>query len=360
MNSNNDFLRYSCQIQLPDFSEAKQKLLQQSKVLIVGAGGLGCPASQYLAAAGVGTITIADFDTISIGNLHRQILYSPNEVGEKKAEVACRKLQEQNPQIQLNPFEEKITSENVMRMVSSHDIIIDGSDNFETRYLINDACVLSGKPLVYGAIYQYEGQVAIWNVLNEDGSRSPNYRDVFPEVNAALIPNCAEGGVIPTLAGIIGCMQANEAIKLITQTGEPLAGKMLLLAAQTLQSRIISTGVVSKVIITQLTETIPVALISPEKLQAHLDVEIYELIDVRSPEERAAFHIGGKHIPVAELDRSYTNINPKKPVVFYCASGKRSAEAVKIFRKYFPDATAFSLDGGTKGWKEMLANAEVQ
>ena len=359
MNLTNELLRYSCQMQLPDFGEAKQHILQQSKVLIVGAGGLGCPASQYLAAAGVGTITIADFDIVSLGNLHRQILYSPEEVGEKKADVACRKLQQQNPQIQLIPFAEKITSENVMSIVSSHDIVIDGSDNFETRYLINDACVLTGIPLVYGAIYQYEGQVAVWNVMNDDGSRSPNYRDVFPEVNAALIPNCAEGGVIPTLAGIIGCMQANEAIKLITQTGEPLEGKMLLLDAQTLQSRIISTGVASKVIITHIAETIPVSIISPEKLEAHLEVGTYELIDVRSTEERMEFHIGGKHIPVTELDTSYRIINTEKPVVFYCGAGKRSAEAVKIFRKYFPDAITFSLDGGMKAWKEKLANGEL-
>jgi adenylyltransferase/sulfurtransferase len=168
MNANNDLLRYSCQMQLPDFGEVKQQLLQQSKVLIVGAGGLGCPAAQYLAATGVGTITIADFDTVSLGNLHRQILYSPNEVGEKKpkwhAENCKSKIRRFN-----SILSRKITSDNVLSMVSWYDIIIDSSDNFETRYLINDACVLSGKPLVYGAIYQYEGQVAIWNVLNKDG-----------------------------------------------------------------------------------------------------------------------------------------------------------------------------------------------
>lgn len=359
MNSTHDLLRYSCQIQLPDFGEEKQQLLQQSKILIVGAGGLGCPAAQYLAASGVGKITIADFDTISIGNLHRQILYSPDEVGLKKAEVACKKLQRQNPQVQIMPFIEKITADNVMEVVNDHDVMIDGSDNFETRYLVNDACVLLNKPLVYGAIYQYEGQVAVWNALNEDGSRSPNYRDIFPEVNAALIPNCAEGGVIPTLAGIIGCMQANEAIKLITQTGEPLIGKMLLLDALTLQTHMIRTGAASKVVITRLPETISVPIISFEELQAHLDDGTYELIDVRSPEERMKFDIGGRHIPVMDIDKNYREITTEKPVVFYCASGKRSAEAVKIFRNYFPDAVVFSLDGGTKTWKEKLAEQET-
>jgi adenylyltransferase/sulfurtransferase len=271
-----------------------------------------------------------------------------------KAEIACKKLNQQNPLIQLIPITEKITSENVMRLISSHDLVIDGSDNFETRYLLSDACVLQDKPLVYGAIYQYEGQVAVWNVLNEDGTRSTNYRDVFPEVDAALIPNCAEGGVIPTLAGIIGCMQANEAIKLITQTGEPLAGKMLLLDAQSLQIRIISTGTVSKVRINRLTETASAPVISIEELKEHLDDDTYELIDVRSAEERNVFHIGGKHLPITTLENALNTIQRKQPVVFYCASGKRSAEAVKIFKRYFPDSAAFSLHGGMKFWQERM------
>ncbi|MBK9730827.1 MAG: HesA/MoeB/ThiF family protein [Chitinophagaceae bacterium] len=354
MNSLLESLRYSCQMQLPDFGEAKQQLLKQSKVLMIGAGGLGCPAAQYLAATGVGTITIADFDTVSIGNLHRQILFTPEEVGLNKAIVACKKLQVQNPYILLNPVAEKITASNVLQVIGDHDVVVDGTDNFETRYLINDACVLLGKPLVYGAIYQYEGQVAVWNFQNEGGTRSPNYRDIFPEVNAALIPNCAEGGVIPTLAGIIGCMQANEAIKLITKTGEVLAGKMLMLNAQTLQSRIISIGLTSTVSITQLAETIPVALIAVEELMEHLNDGKFELIDVRSIEERNAFDIGGKHFPIAELDNLIQNISRDKPVVFYCASGKRSTEAVKMFNRNFPEVNAYSLDGGMKAWKEKV------
>ena len=235
-----DFSRYSCQMALPQFGETKQKLLQNGKVLIVGAGGLGCPAAQYLAASGVGTIAIADFDTISISNLHRQILYSTDDIGLKKVEIACRKLQQQNPLVTLIPLDVKITSENVMEIIQPYDIIADGTDNFDTKYLLNDACVLADKPLVYGAIYQYEGQVAIWNVLNEDGTRSFNYRDLFPRFDAVQIPNCAEGGVIPTLAGIIGCMQANEIIKYLSQTGSLLAGKLLIFDALSMQSRIIN------------------------------------------------------------------------------------------------------------------------
>jgi molybdopterin/thiamine biosynthesis adenylyltransferase/rhodanese-related sulfurtransferase len=355
MDFDQDLLRYSCQMQLPGFGEAKQALLKQSKVLLVGAGGLGCPAAQYLASAGVGMITIADFDTISVSNLHRQVLYNPGEAGLKKAEVAAAKLRLQNPQIAIHSFSEKITVENVMTFISIHDVIIDGTDNFETRYLLNDACVLAGKPLVYGAIYQYEGQLAVWNVPNDDGTSSPNYRDVFPEVDASMIPNCAEGGVIPTLAGIIGCMQANETIKLLTKSKDVLAGKMLLLDAQSMQSRILKTGTVSKVMISRLPDEKAAALISAATLQEHLEDNTYELIDVRSEDERNAFNIGGKHIPVGILLDAFKNVDTKKPIVFYCASGKRSEQAVKLLQQKFPATIAFSLEGGMKAWKEKIA-----
>jgi molybdopterin/thiamine biosynthesis adenylyltransferase len=226
-----DFLRYSCQIALPGFNETAQLRLQQAKVLIVGAGGLGCPAALYLASAGVGTLSIVDFDSVSISNLHRQILYTPSDVGLKKAIVAADKLQQQNPGIKVTGYDIKIISTNVLEILGQYDIVVDGTDNFDTRYLLNDACVLTGKPIVYGAIYQFEGQLAVWNVSNDDGSRGPNYRDLFPQVDATQIPNCADGGVIPTLAGIIGCMQANEVIKYITKTGDLLAGKVMVFDA---------------------------------------------------------------------------------------------------------------------------------
>jgi adenylyltransferase/sulfurtransferase len=246
-----------------------------------------------------------------------------------------------------------------MALVSIHDVIMDGTDNFETRYLLNDACVLAGKPLVYGAIYQYEGQLAVWNVRYDDGRFSPNYRDVFPEVNAALIPNCAEGGVIPTLAGIIGCMQANEAIKLLTNSKDVLAGKMLLVDAKSMQSRILKTGILSKVVISRLPEETPVALISAVTLLEHLEDNTYELIDVRSEEERNVFNIGGKHIPVGILQDTLENIDAKKPVVFYCASGKRSEQAVKMLQQKFPGAIAFSLEGGLKHGRKNIAAGTV-
>ena len=283
---NPDFLRYSCQIALPGFSEQAQRRLQNARVLVVGAGGLGCPAAQYLAAAGIGTLGIADFDTVSVSNLHRQILYDPADAGKKKAEVARDRLQKQNPGIRLVPHDVRITSQNVMDIITGYDIIVDGTDNFETRYLLNDAAVIRRKPLVYGAIYQYEGQVAVWNVVNEEGEKSPNYRDLFPSVDATQIPNCAEGGVIPTLAGIIGCMQANEVIKYITQTGDLLVGKILIFDAQTLQSRIIKIGDVTATNITRLTETVSMPVISVADVKKGLEGHLLELVDIRTQPER--------------------------------------------------------------------------
>lgn len=347
-----DLLRYSCQLVLPGFGEHAQAKLQQARVLIVGAGGLGCPAAQYLAATGVGTIGIADDDVISLGNLHRQILYTPAEKGLKKVMVACNKLQQQNPQVALVAHDLRITSRNVMAIISGYDVLVDCTDNFDTRYLLNDACVLRGIPVVYGAIYQYEGQVAVWNVLNEDGTSSPNYRDIFPHVDASQVPNCAEGGVIPTIAGIIGCMQANEVIKYITGAGELLSGKILILDAQTLQGRIIKTGAVTKTAITCLPQTEDIPVISVDVLKRELSNDIYVLVDVRNAGEREVYNIGGLHIPLAEITDNARYLESDKPVVFYCASGKRSAEAARTILKQYPSAVVYSLEGGMKAWME--------
>jgi adenylyltransferase/sulfurtransferase len=348
-----DFARYSCQIALPGFTESAQQLLQQAKVLIVGAGGLGCPAAQYLVAAGVGTLGIADFDTVSISNLHRQVLYTPQDAGLSKVLIACERLQKQNTGIKLVPHQVRITSDNVMDLLQQYDIVVDGTDNFETRYLLNDAAVLSGKPLVYGAIYQFEGQVAVWNVKNADGTVSPNYRDLFPEVDSTQVPNCAEGGVIPTLAGIIGCMQANEVIKYITKKGELLAGKILMLDAQTLQSRIIKIGAVSKISIKQLKPTDDTPLISATELKRGLEENRFELIDVRTERERDQHDIGGKHIPLIELEDYMDYFSGKEEKVFYCTTGKRSADAVKAIKQKYPDAKVFSLEGGLDTMKGL-------
>jgi molybdopterin/thiamine biosynthesis adenylyltransferase/rhodanese-related sulfurtransferase len=345
-----NFSRYSCQIALPGFNEVSQLLLQQAKVVIVGAGGLGCPAAQYLTAAGIGTLGIADFDTISISNLHRQILYTPADVGQKKSVMACQKLQLQNPDIRLVPHDVKITSDNVMDIIGQYDLIVDGTDSFETRYLLNDACVIAGKPVVYGAIYQFEGQAAVWNVSNANGTRSPNYRDLFPEVDATQIPNCADGGVIPTLAGIIGCIQANEVIKYITQTGELLAGKVMVFDALTLQSRIIKIGKTTKTNITALAKTVEVLTMSVSDVKKGLADHTLQLVDIRTDQERDEIDIGGIHFEADEIDENMAYLTNPTVKVLYCSTGKRSGEAVKQIKQKAPNAKVYSLEGGLQAW----------
>ena len=347
-----DATRYSCQVALPGFGQKGQQRLQQAKVLIVGAGGLGCPAAQYLAASGIGTLGIADNDTVSISNLHRQLLYTPADAGQLKVTVATERLRQQNPDIQIGAHPVKVTAANVMQLFEPYDIIVDGTDNFDTRYLLNDAAVMLGKPLVYGAIYQYEGQVAVWNILNKDGNYSPNYRDLFPQVDATQVPNCAEGGVIPMLAGIIGCMQANEVIKYISGTGELLAGKLLTLDVQTMQSRVIKMGQVTKTTITHLPETMEVDTMTVALVKAGLAAGTLQLVDIRGSEEHEDFNIGGKHIPAYKLERGISELDHSKDIVLYCTIGKRSADVVKKLKAIASPLNIYSLEGGIKAWLE--------
>ena len=334
--------RYSCQIALPGFSREVQQKLTDASVLIIGMGGLGCPAAQYLVAAGVGKVGIVDDDVVSVSNLHRQILYCEADAGKLKVDVAQNVLTAQNPHIKIIKHQTRVNNDNIRSLVNDYDVVLDCTDNFETRYLVNDACVLAGKTLVYGAIYQYEGQVAVWNAPLQDGKRSPNYRDLYPDVNSAAVPDCATGGVIPTIAGMIGCIQANEAIKYITGTGELLAGKLLTLDVQTMQSRIIKLGAASKVRITSLPVTVGVPEITIEELEKNR--EQYLLLDVRNADERAEYNIGGIHIPLPEI--STAEIDVTKPVVCYCASGKRSRVAVQILQQKYSQSTIYSLSGG--------------
>jgi len=347
-----ELLRYSCQMALPGFGKAAQEQLAHASVLIVGMGGLGCPAAQYLAAAGIGTIGIVDHDVVSIGNLHRQILYETGHIGQKKVDVAAIKLREQNPQVSIKSYAESMSSDNVMALLAEYDIILDCTDNFETKYLLNDACVLQHKPLIFAAIYQYEGQLAIWNLKNEDGTYTPNYRDLFPEVDAALVPNCAEGGVLPTLAGIMGCMQASEAIKYFTNRKEILRSKILLFDARSMESRIIKLGAQTSTLIKSIRTTEVVPIITIGALKDEIANGAFELLDVRKIEERNAYDIGGKHIPLNELTARHEELTFNGPLVIYCASGKRSAEAVKQLLKIYPEEKIFSLEGGIKAWKE--------
>ncbi|MFC4685348.1 ThiF family adenylyltransferase [Epilithonimonas pallida] len=343
----NPLERYHCQMALPGFGSSSQELLKNAKVLIVGMGGLGCPSAQYLASSGIGTIGLADDDTVSESNLHRQILYAPEDIGKSKVDVAAKKLQQQNPSVKIIPFNFRVTSENVMDLISEFDLIIEGTDNFETKCLLNDACVLTGKPLVYGAIYQYEGQVSIWNVIQKDDTYSPNYRDVFPNAEESQVPNCREGGVLPTLAGIVGCMQANEAIKYFTNPEDSLAGKLWMMNVLNGKTQIIKLRKTS-VQITGLPQSIET--ITFEQLMQEKDH--FEIIDVRTPQEHEQFNIGGMNIPVEELqDHSNYISDCSKSIVMYCLSGKRSAEVVKKIKNIFPEKEVFSLKDGIQKYK---------
>ena len=229
MLSKQELLRYSRQIILPELGLGGQQRLKEGSVLVIGAGGLGSPVLLYLTAAGIGRIGIVDFDVVDESNLQRQILYGQNDVGAAKAGKAKERLQEQNPGIIIETHDCMLTSANAMEIISRYALVIDGSDNLPTRYLVNDACVLTGKPLVYGAIFQFEGQVSVFNLPGEKGNRGPNYRDLFPEPPPPeMVPSCAEGGVLGVLPGIIGSMQANEAIKILAGIGTTLSGRLLI------------------------------------------------------------------------------------------------------------------------------------
>lgn len=345
-----DNARYSCQVALPDFGKEAQEKLRNAKVLIIGMGGLGCPAAQYLVSSGVGMVGLADFDAIGVSNLHRQILYAANEVGQKKVTVAAKKLQAQNPQVKIITHNIKVSDKNIEQLIADYDLVIDATDNFETHYLINDACVMAKKPIVHGAIYQYEGHVAVWNMQNEDGSYSPNYRDVFADVDPTLIPDCADGGVLPTIAGIIGTMQANEAIKVITQSKYVLKSKMLVFDAQTMQNRIINLSTSTKTNITSLPLSTTITTLSKTQLIDRLKENNLLLVDVRTEGEHSAFNIGGKNIPLDILEGHLSQLKDNKEIVFYCASGKRSALAAKSTKEKLPEVMVSSLEGGINNW----------
>lgn len=346
-----DLMRYSCQLSLSGFGKKAQEKLFKSKVLVVGVGGLGCPVSVYLTAAGVGAIGICDFDNVSLKNLHRQILYEEKDVGKSKVRVATKRLKKQNPSANIVGIIDKITSKNVLKIIEGYDIIVDCTDNFGTRYLLNDACVILKKPLVYGAIFQFEGQVSLLNVRNSNGTYSANYRDIFPSADDVSVPNCDEGGVIPTIAGAIGSVQANEVIKYITGVGELLVSRLFIFDAKNLTSTKIELPTVSKFKISVI-EDIEVPLITVLELRRAFQQRKFELFDVRTEEEYGKFNIGGKNIPLDELNNRISELPLDKSLVFYCRSGARSAQAVRQILNFYPKANITSLDGGILAWQD--------
>lgn len=359
--------RYSRHISIPDFGMDAQRRLKFASILVIGAGGLGSPALLYLAAAGFGKIGLVDFDVVDPSNLQRQILYRTKDVGKSKAMLAEQSIKELNPFIDVVRHEEQLTSENALSILEDYDIILDGTDNFPTRYLVNDACVILGRPLIYGSIYQFEGQVSVFN-LNRGPERSPNYRDLFPTPPPpGLVPNCAEGGVLGVLPGIIGSMQANEAIKVAANIGEPLDGRLFIFDALHFSTSTLNVAVNKE--LTPITKLIDyeefcgVKKPTAEKVNSitirELEVwkssnESFALIDVREPYEAEIVQIGGTLIPLATIMDRRNEIPVDVKVVFHCRSGARSEKAIRQLSEIMPSDRFYNLEGGVLAYIDEI------
>lgn len=360
--SKDELKLYSRHLIIPQFNIEGQAKLKQASVLIVGAGGLGCPLLMYLAAAGVGTIGVVDFDVVDVSNLQRQVLYDQQDVGKPKVEVVKRNLLKLNPFINVVTHHVKLTKENALGILRPYDVVADGTDNFPSRYLINDACVLLGKALVHGSIFQFEGQVSVFNQLRSAGDRGPNYRDLFPEPPPpGMVPSCAEAGVLGVLPGIIGSMQASEVIKLLTSIGETLDGRLFVFDALMFNSitvKITKRGDFPEIeglidydhfcgLVPEGAFTTGLKRITVHELASlRSSSEDFELMDVREPYEREIVHLGGFHIPLNKIKDRVSEISRTKKVIIYCRSGQRSGKAVQTLQNDFQFENVYNLDGG--------------
>jgi sulfur-carrier protein adenylyltransferase/sulfurtransferase len=370
--SKEEVMRYSRHLIMPEVGMDGQLKLKQAKVLCIGTGGLGAPLGLYLAAAGVGRIGLVDFDVVDSTNLQRQVLFGTSDVGRPKIEAAADRLRNLNPDIQIDTFEAQLTSENALDIMKDYDIVVDGTDNFPTRYLVNDACVMLGKPNVYGSIFRFEGQITIFGY--PDG---PCYRCLYPEPPPpGLVPSCAEGGVLGVLPGIVGTIQAAETLKLIIGKGDPLVGRLLLFDALGMKFRELKLrknpecpvcgnhptvtklidyaefcgirGEEAPVTATNIPE------ITPRELKARLDRgdDLY-ILDVREPHEYQICNIHGNLIPLGELSRRAHELDSSREIVAHCRSGKRSAEAVQFLQKA-GFRKIWNLKGGILAWSDEV------
>jgi adenylyltransferase/sulfurtransferase len=360
--SRDELIRYSRHLSLPEFGEEGQRRLKSGRVLIVGAGGLGSPAALYLAAAGVGLIRLVDFDAVDLTNLQRQILYGTPDVGQPKLSVAAARLRSLNPHIQIEVHNEPFGVKNARQLVSDVDVVLDGSDNFPTRYLVNDACVMARTPNVYGSVFRFEGQASVFATEN-----GPCYRCLHPEPPpAGLIPSCAEAGVLGVLPGAIGTIQATEAIKMIAGIGEPLIGRLLLYDAWRARVRTIGLARDPSCPVCGDAPTIR-ELIAYDRVcdpaSNGIDMTVDELkewrkngtphllVDVREPSEHAQQHIeGALLIPLGTLQDNLDKLPADQPIVVHCKSGGRSARAVAMLKAEGFDA--HNLVGGITAWTE--------
>jgi len=370
--SKSELERYSRHLILPEFNIEGQKRLKSSKVLVVGSGGLGSPLLLYLTAAGIGTIGIVDFDVVDETNLQRQILFGVDNVGVPKVDAAKKRLQNLNPNVRFVTYNTAITSENALEIIQDYDVVADGTDNFPTRYLVNDACVILGKTNVYASIFRFEGQISVFNYLNKSGDRGPNYRDLFPSPPPpGLVPSCAEGGVIGVLPGIIGCLQANEVLKIVAGIGEPLSGKLFLFDALAFTTRTLKINKnpnvykIEKLVdyqefcgLTKVQNNMSsnnISEITVQELEELiLNSEDYQLIDVREPYEYDIANLQGELIPLDELDQHIDRIDRQKKVIVHCRSGRRSADAIKYLQEQYGFENLYNLKGGILAYAKEI------
>jgi adenylyltransferase/sulfurtransferase len=360
--------RYSRHLLLPEVGVEGQRKLKAARVLLVGAGGLGSPAALYLAAAGVGTLGIVDFDTVDITNLHRQLLHGTSDVGRSKLASAIDRLREVNPHVVVEPHELRLSSANALDLVARYDLVVDGTDNFQTRYLVNDACVLTGRPNVYGSIFRFDGQVSVFCT-----AEGPCYRCIYREPPpAGMVPSCAEGGVLGILPGLVGTLQATEAIKLILGIGEPLIGRFNLIDALGARQRTVKikrdpacpacgTRELQSLIDYDAfcgVGTAPavepeVAEITPRELAVRLERrDDFDLLDVREPHEEAIARIpGARLVPLGGFGDAIPALDRSRDIVVHCRSGARSANAVRQLQAA-GFTRVWNLAGGILRWAD--------
>lgn len=355
--------QYRRHFSLADFGVEKQLLLKNARVLIVGVGALGCPAATYLAAAGVGVIGLVDNDTVELSNLHRQVLYTANDLGFKKVNVAKNRLEAMNPNISVITHEVLLNQQNVFQLIENYDFVIDASDNFPTRYLLNDACVLKRKTLIHGSVLGFSGTVTVLNALEKEDSYSPNYRDLFPEPPLPEdAPSCAEAGVIGVIPGIIGGMQASECIKLITKIGKPLTGRFATFNALLNSYQILSFDKDPANPLNAANENfifdtdyptfchqneLNMKSITVEELKSLLDTQAnFQLIDVREPHEADICTLNGVLIPMGEVPANVDKFDRDRQVIVHCRSGKRSATIINFLESEHGFTNLYNLEGG--------------
>lgn len=366
--SKEELERYSRHLIIPEFNIEGQRRLKEAKVLVVGTGGLGSPLLLYLTAAGVGNIGILDFDVVDDSNLQRQVLFTVDDVGKPKSEAAKVRLEKLNPHVNFTVHNTMLTSENALDIIKDYDVVADGTDNFPTRYLVNDACVILDKVNVYASIFRFEGQVSVFNYKDKNGEYGPHYRDLFPTPPPpGLVPSCAEGGVIGVLPGIVGSLQANEVLKVVSGVGDPLAGRLFLFDALSFETRVMkihknkNTPTVTELIdyeifcgLNEKEEQKQVKEITVEELsQWKATKKDFQLIDVREPYEYEIANLEGELIPLGEVGNHVNDIRSDVDVVVHCRSGKRSADAIVELEK-LGFKNLHNLKGGILAWAETL------